>query len=166
MLTGPEKEILHLVENPELVFQFFIVFSRFEYALKRSGFLRPKEPAEADWEGYAKGLRGKFAAVGKPAFQDACEYLKREPPRKQIIDHGALGWKNTVQGEEESEECYLLRLVRTVRNNLFHGGKYPVPVGPVLDATRNRHLIESCLTVLQECLRLSPNVKHAFEEAV
>jgi hypothetical protein len=32
-------------------------------------------------------------------------------------------------------------LIRTVRNNLFHGGKSADPFGPVLEAARNRQLI-------------------------
>jgi hypothetical protein len=37
--------------------------------------------------------------------------LRLELPKKQIIDHGALGWKNSGWGEEESEEVYVLHLV-------------------------------------------------------
>jgi hypothetical protein len=33
------------------------------------------------------------------------------------------------------------------------------------DAGRDRRLIDSALAVLEECLRLSPNVRQVFEEA-
>jgi hypothetical protein len=37
----------------------------------------------------------------------------------------------------------------TVRNSLFHGGKYPYPFGPVVDVARNRQLLESSIAVLE-----------------
>jgi hypothetical protein len=165
MPKDPEEVILALVEDKDLIFRFFAVFSRFEYALKRRGFLKKQEQAEADWDSYANQLRGQFATVKAPVFKTAWGYLTSEPPKKQIVNWNSLGWKATVRGNSESIESYLLRLVRTVRNNLFHGGKYPYPVGPMSDAGRDRRLIESALVVLEECLRLSPNVRQAFEEA-
>jgi hypothetical protein len=41
-------------EDRMLVLQFFLVFARFEYALKRSGFLRGNESkVEPDWDRFA-----------------------------------------------------------------------------------------------------------------
>jgi hypothetical protein len=165
MLRSTEGAIFSIAEDKDLVFRFFAVFSRFEYALKRSKFLKPKDRAEADWDAYADDLRGRFTTVVVPAFKEACAYLIKKPPRTQIVLRDGLGWKKTVRRDTEVEERYVLRLVRTVRNNLFHGGKYPYPIGPVLDAARDRHLLECCLAVLEECLKLSPDVRRAFEEA-
>jgi len=165
MPKDPEEVILALVEDKDLIFRFFAVFSRFEYALKRHGFLKKKEQAEADWDSYANQLRGRFTTVKAPVFKTACDYLTSEPPKKQVVHANSLGWKAAVRANNESIESYLLRLVRMVRNNLFHGGKYPYPVGPMSDPGRNRRLIRSALAVLEECLRLSPNVRQAFEEA-
>jgi hypothetical protein len=165
MPKDPEEVILALVEDKDLIFRFFAVFSRFECALKRGGFLKKQERAEADWDSYVNQLRGQFATVKAPVFKTACDYLTSKPPDKQIVSGNSLGWKATVRGNNESIESYVIRLVRTVRNNLFHGGKYPYPVGPLSDAGRDRRLIESALAVLEECLRLSPDVRYAFEEA-
>lgn len=59
--------------NNELVVEFFYMFSRFEYALKRAGFLKRKpnemEPhAEPNWDTFANAIApdcpAGFAAVG------------------------------------------------------------------------------------------------------
>jgi len=56
-----------------------------------------------------------------------------------------------------------LRMVRSIRNNLFHGGKYNIEVHE--DTDRTEHLLRSSLVVLEECLELSPEVRLHFEEA-
>ena len=166
MIRHPEDVVLALVEDEKLVFKFFAIFSRFEYALKRTGFLRDQERAEADWDRYSTCLRGRFAVLGSLTFTDACAYLEQESPRQQVVDGTRLTWKACLRGNGESEESYVLRMVRTVRNNLFHGGKYPDPSGPVQEVARDRRLLGACITVLEECLRSSPEVRCAFEEVV
>ncbi len=37
----------------------------------------------------------------------------------------SMRWEKNSKSNGESDERYLLRLVRDVRNNLFHGGKVP-----------------------------------------
>lgn len=86
------------------------------------------------------------------------------PPRKQILSGSSLDWKATVARTGEQYESYVLRLVRIVRNNLFHGGKYPAPVGPLEEVGRNSLLLEASITVLKQCLRLSPELRAVFEE--
>ena len=148
------------VADRDLVFEFFAVFSRFEYALKRDGFLRTSQHGQAqpDWNKYGATLRGRFCGVRCRRFQDACKYLKTKPPKKQIVDHSSLGWQGNPKGPSESDEQYILRLVRTVRNNLFHGGKHPCPN----DTARNNKLLDVSLIVLQACLDLSPEVQNSF----
>jgi len=77
---------------------------------------------------------------------------------------GTLDWQPSVPCNSETDEAYLLRLVRTVRNNLFHGGKYPSPVCPDTDIDRNREMIRSCLVVLEFCLSLDQRVGEYFME--
>lgn len=162
------SESVRLIESlcidHELVLEFFAFFSRFEYSLKRSRFLKVGEKAEVNWDKYANSIRGKFAGIENLTFQNAVNYLMREPPRTQIIRGNELDWRYTVQGPGEHHECYILRLVRTIRNNLFHGGKYPHLIGPIVDDVRNRCLLQAGLTVLTECLTLSESVRYIFEE--
>jgi hypothetical protein len=157
------KTIDKLAVDRDLVFQFFAVFSRFECSLKRTGFLKKKHKAEANWVAYANSLRGRFGEIHIQAFEDAIRLLIQEPPRTQVVAGVALDWCDTVRGQGEHDERYILRLVTTVRNNLFHGGKYPSLVGRD-DMGRNRKLLQAGITVLGHCLDLSENVRSVFEE--
>ena len=153
--------------NGELVLEFFATFSRFEYALKRAHFVKPnRNDARPDWDSFADALNGKFAAITDPDFISAKSYLRNKPPCKQKVDKASsMGWKwlsNKPQETGESDERYFLRLVRDVRNNLFHGGKYPD--GPVDEPARNSQLLQACLTILDKCLPMNDFVARFFRE--
>ena len=163
-MLEPNKVIDSLLLDRELVLQFFALFSRFEYALKRSRFLKVGDKAEADWDKYGNSLRGLFGVVKDPVFHDAIECLLKKPPDTQVVLGNNLDWKGTLRGDGEHDERYILRLVCTVRNNLFHGGKYPPPFGPVDDVARNRQLLQAGIAVLSHCLDLSEDVRTKFEE--
>jgi len=150
--------------DKEIVFEFFSLFSRFEYALKRGGFLRKGKRAKPDWEAYADTLRGLFSKVNDEAFKRTCAYLKEIPPEKQIVIQYKMDWEKTTQKSGESEERYVLRLVRTVRNNLFHGGKYPYTFGPTRNDDRNRRLLKTSGVILKLCFSLSPDLRRIFIE--
>jgi hypothetical protein len=163
-MIEPTKDIETPTADRDLAFQFFAFFSRFEYSLKRSNFLRASDKAEPNWDTYANTLRGRFDAVQDQRFQAAVAFLLAEPPKTQIVSGNDLGWKNTVQGAGEYKERYVLRLISVVRNNLFHGGKYPYPFGPVDDAARDRRLLEAAISILKQCLDLSETVRTKFED--
>ena len=157
--------------NRELLLDFFLTFSRFEYALKNSGFFikhpdRPKspQPAEPDWDSFAVSLRTVFDSTKSVELKEACRYLVESPPNKQVIVNGAPAWE-TVARDQVTDFAFefLLRAVRIVRNNLFHGGKYNIELHETTERTEK--LLHSTLVVLRECLRLAPNVQSAFEEA-
>lgn len=151
--------------DKQLVFQFFVDFSRFEYALKRTGFLKYRDRrAEANWDTFANSVRAQLGDVRDPDFIEARRLLLSRPPQTQVAVGGKLGWQETGRGDGESEERYLLRLVRVVRNNLFHGGKYPYPFGPVAEPARDRELLQAGVVILQTCLTLSPEVAAFFGE--
>ncbi len=154
-------------DNSEIVLQFFVTFSRFEYALKRAGFVRRGDHnnASADWCRFARErLDARLADITDTEFEEARSYLLHEPPRKQIFveSEEIMQWRANSQRSRECEAEYLLRLVKDVRNNLFHGGKYPD--GPVSNQARNKRLLQACLTILEKCLSLDADVKHFFEE--
>lgn len=155
------KLIDSFVADREIVFKFFAVFSRFEYALKRTGFINNRTKAEANWDAFSNSIRGMFTNVLDENFMDAINFLQKAPPQTQIISANGLSWKDTYKGDGESNERYILRLVSTIRNNLFHGGKYPI--GPIKDTVRNHRLLVAGLTVLEHCLKLNQEVKAIFE---
>lgn len=73
------------IADPEVVYEFFILFSRFEFALKRAGFVPDKGWARPEWTEFAKTLSGKFSAINDPEFKDACENLTKSPPKRQFV---------------------------------------------------------------------------------
>lgn len=164
VMPEPEAVIDALAIDRTLALRFFATFSRFEYALKRTGYLKPGDKAEPNWDAYANSLRGRFPGIQDSLFRKAVEFLLKAPPKSQVVSGKDIDWQDTRLGNGEQHENYVLRLVRIVRNNLFHGGKYPTPTGPMEDVGRNKLLLESSISILKQCLELSPDVRAAFEE--
>ena len=160
-----------------MLLSFFLVFSRFEYALKASGyFKRPIETrydpqraptAEPDWDSFAVALRTRFPKEKREDLTEACNYLLAFPPNRQVILRDASGfaiaWETPVRRYNETDREFVLRMVRNVRNNLFHGGKYGAEIHENVE--RTERLIWSSLRVLEECLGVAPEVRRCFEEA-
>ena len=115
-----------LSENAkETVIEFFVVFSRFEYALKRAGYVSGNEKrASANWDKFASDIEDAFRPDQTAELQNAVTYLQNSPPRKQVVQDDELRWKDNTPSKNEPRLRWLLRLVRTVRNNLFHGEKF------------------------------------------
>ena len=148
----------------DLVHNFLLFFARFEYAMKRAGFLKGDEKkAEADWDKLAVDLRATFGTSTSVKFNEAVEYLCKHPPKKQIVIEGKLDWAAARQDQSESKSQYVLRLVRSVRNNLFHGGKFPEPTGPIAESARDRELLKHSLSVLTGCVGLEPRLQPWFK---
>ena len=147
--------------DAQVVLEFSARYARMEWALKSGGFLRSKKSgarAKADWDEYAETIRGKMRGV--TAAAGAIALLTANPPHEQRVDsEGELGWQAVDRREYKCEEGYLLRLVRTVRNNLFHGGQYDEPVGRMEEPARNRALLQACMVILNACVELSPELK-------
>lgn len=170
MISDHHKLIQSIAgDDGELVLEFFASFSRFECALKRARFVKegPYGCAIPDWNKFADKHEGRFVGIADQDFEKARSYLLAAPPQEQKVDAGvSMGWRwmpNHPQGTE-SDERHLLRLVRDVRNNLFHGGKYPT--GDVREEDlRNRKLLEACLTILDNCRSLDPDVGGFFRTA-
>jgi hypothetical protein len=144
-------------EDSRLIFEFFMVFSRIEFALKRSGYFRgDSNRAEPDWEKFSNTYQGKFDRLISPEFQQACEYYITHPPKKQVVHDDQVVWKENIQGEGESEFSWIIRSIRTVRNNLFHGGKFPY------DQVRDNTLLFHGLVILQEVMKYDRTLERIF----
>jgi hypothetical protein len=170
MRLVPDMRSIDTVVNRELLLDFFLTFSRFEYALKNSGCFvkhpeRPERPppAEADWDTFAVSVRNMFDSNKSEELREACRYLLESPPNKQVILNGAPAWETATHDPAVSELELLVRAIRVVRNNLFHGGKYNIEFHQTTERTEK--LLRSTLVVLRECLVLAPSVRQAFEEA-
>ena len=151
-------------EDRERVFRFLALFARSECALKCTGFVHAGRygQAEANWEEYADRVSESVAALSDATFVAAREALLNPPPMRQHLEGNRIRWRPNPRRPDETDTLYLLRVVRDVRNNLFHGGKYQD--GPVEELARDRRLIDNATAVLEACVELEPRVRAAFED--
>jgi len=150
-------------EDQKRIFRFFALFSRWECALKHH-FPRPGNygEAQAGWEDFGNEAADLITAIDSAGYEEARDYLLQNPPLRQHSENSQLIWKTNPKREKESDVNYLLRIVKDVRNNLFHGGKYQS--GPIVELARDRRLIEAASTVLEACVNVDPRIREAFDE--
>jgi len=149
----------------KLAWYFFVFFSRFEYALKRGGYLAEGSgKAEPNWDRFASKNSEKFQAIENARLKQAIDYFKSSPPRRQVRCDGHLDWSDPLKYTNGPLFVWLLLAIRTVRNNLFHGGKFPG--FPVADPSRDRDLIENAIVVLEHALPLDYLVSRTFHEGL
>ncbi|WP_063914674.1 hypothetical protein [Pseudomonas sp. p21] len=152
-------------ELPKLAIDFFIVFSRFECALKRSGTyaFSDRGRASADWDRFARDLGDDF--LRRVAAQGVAHELINCPPKRQVLlpNGRGLGWLDSVPVTTVVE---LFLAIRRVRNNLVHGAKYrdgATGLAVQLEgAERDDVLLDQSLTVLGLALEASANVQRYF----
>lgn len=139
--------------DEKLVLKFLYTFSRFEYALKRAGYLgRDGEAALAQWDRFENDLTALPAEELAPVLTCG-DYILATPPKKQVVNGRRLGWEDSAPTASRIKT--LLVYVCRVRNNLFHGGKFPE--GPVHDVARDRDLLRSGISALKALLKV-PNL--------
>ena len=151
-------------EDRRLAWHFFVFFSRMEYALKRtSRYLKNTPVAEPNWDRFGADHDERFRQSLLPVTDLAIDYLEANPPRKQIQVDGRMSWSEPRRSEEnEKQLTWLLLAIRTVRNNLFHGGKFPLI--PMPDPSRDRDILMNSLAILNAVLGLDKDVKSSFFE--
>jgi hypothetical protein len=101
-------------------FEFFYWYSRFEYALKENGYIKSGRYKEVfpDWN--------KFKLEHAIEFSPTQEFstLREAPPQCQAYRDDRCVWEELILDREETELGQALLILRTIRNNLFHGGKH------------------------------------------
>ncbi|MCP5078503.1 MAG: hypothetical protein GY951_10680 [Psychromonas sp.] len=137
-------------------------FSRAEYALKSAEYAIGNEnKVDPAWDRYANEIHDDFINIKEKPIVDAASYLLNNPPRKQVLEGNKVKFVNQTVDHKQKSTQQILRMVRTVRNNLFHGGKY------LLDGEqepgRNQELVASSLTVLKACISLKVEVNASYE---
>ena len=106
----------------KLAFQFFYSYSRFEFALKENRYLKSSRPgatAMPGWFEFAEKQHGMYQAS-----DEAKELIKASPKRQVVAAGNRLEWTTVDLKGCSSDLEKVIRLVQTVRNNLFHGGKH------------------------------------------
>ncbi|EGR0749060.1 TPA: hypothetical protein ACMDXS_004620, partial [Vibrio parahaemolyticus] len=109
----------------QLAIEFICTFSRLEYALKSTKFaLGNENRVEAWWDKFANTIHEQFIALDEPDLLAATNYILTSPPRKQVLENESLKFVPQQIDTNQKSTQQLILMVRTVRNNLFHGGKY------------------------------------------
>ena len=152
----------HLNIRTDLVIEFMAVFSRFEYALKSAGFAyggsKIVNPA---WDKFANEIHHQFEQIDDEPLRKSVKFLLEKPPRKQVLIDDKLSFKEQIIDKQQCTTQQSLKMIRTVRNNLFHGGKYCI--GEENEDGRNQQLVESSLKVLEHCCQLDKEVLASYK---
>ncbi len=150
-------------QDRRLAIKFFIFFSRLEFALKRTqyGLGDEEREAKANWDLFGSRHNDTFLARREGSLLAAWKYFDEHPPRKQILPCGRLDWSEEDRRDITQPELkWLLTMIRRVRNNLFHGGKFPLRA--IEEPSRDCTLLGHSLVVLQDCLEYDPAVREVF----
>lgn len=145
----------------QLAVAFFQEFARTEYALKASGWIRAgrNDDAHPDWDRFAREVGDRVLATLRHRGSYAADYILNHPPRKQVVRNGQLEWADSPLLDRTDKERLLL-LVRRIRNNLFHGGKFN---GRWFQPERSHELISNGLDILHACRQSDPRLLEAYE---
>jgi hypothetical protein len=132
--------------------------------LKNGGFAEGDEKkVAANWDIFANAIDAAFRAITDKDFKAAVHFLLNEPARKQNYENDLLGFTPLVLDPHQTEAQRTLLVVRTVRNNLEHGGKIQ-PEGEKQKG-RNERLVASSLLVLQHAAGLNDKVGTQFHSS-
>lgn len=130
----------------QIAFDFFFSYSRFEFALKVNGYLkshRTGDNAEPGWIEFVERWQSKYLVTGDATL------LLASPPERQVVGaDSVLAWEPVKLDGCKSDLAKIVRLVKTVRNNLFHGGKHGSAYWD--DPARTENLLNSSRAVLDE----------------
>jgi hypothetical protein len=141
-------------EVKDLVLSFFLNFSKFEYTMKCvPGYSSNNNGRfEADW----KKLKNYMSQnVPTDSVKVIVNKLKNKPPKKQ------KGPDKFVPFSYCCDWDFLITSLKTVRNNLFHGGKEQ------FDHTRDLELLRYCNEVISTLIEFGPeDLKQAFNQQI
>jgi len=134
-----------------LAFDFFYWFSRFEFALKENKFLKNDNvgaKAQPGWTNFVETWERAYS------LSDNARALCDARPEQQIVAaKGELIWQSVNLGDCTSDLARVVRLLKTVRNNLFHGGKHGGAGWD--DPIRTKLLLSESKSVLAELAKLA-----------
>lgn len=138
-------------ELKEIAFDFFYWFSRFEFALKENKYLESRvggSRAKPSWDKFIEDFADKYQLT-----KNGENLLTLNPTMQIVTNNSELEWKPVGLDNCKSDLARVVRLLKTVRNNLFHGGKHGA-VGWD-DKNRNRQLLANGKEVLDQLANLA-----------
>ena len=134
-----------------LAFDFFYWFSRFEFALKENKYLQNHvvgATALPGWNEFIKAFSASYKVTA-----EAQALLDAKPEQQVVEAHDELTWRAVDLTNCKSDLACLVRLLQTVRNNLFHGGKHGGAGWD--DPARTELLLQSGIQVLEQLASLA-----------
>ncbi len=153
-------------ENKTLLIEFFILFSRFEYALKTSiTFAEGNEKkVGANWSKFVSSISNAFISESNSDLKSAVEYIMLNPPNIQVFVDGNIKWRSREFLNNEPEINKLCQHIKDIRNNLFHGGKFNSINNQ--EISRDTLLLKSSMLVLNNWVQINDNVRDKFFEEI
>jgi hypothetical protein len=145
------------------VSEFYLTFSRYEFALKATGFAKQTDSgAQVDWDKLATSLGDLEALLGERRGQFD-ELIDRPPKRLNLVGENQLKWQEDSPKSTWGPTRVFLYRVQSVRNNLMHGSKFIEQES--IDPARERKLLSSAVSALAIILDRLPSTKDAFNSA-
>jgi hypothetical protein len=145
--------------SKEVIYDFFITFSRFESALQNTTRFIKNDTGEANWDIFASSIRMTFKSGKSKQLKEAVNYILENPPKRIAEKDGRLVWEDSILGKKEPEAHKLNIYIRRIRNNVLHGGKFNGVYSP---ESRNFRLINYALVVLNDWLDYDKEVRENF----
>ena len=155
------KDIVN-TQGQEKIFEFFIVFARFECAMKNNtNYVDVRyNRVYVNWDRFTMAISERFNQDTSEQLNSAVNYILENPPKFQSIQNENTVWVRRNIPENTPITNQLGLHIRTIRNNLFHGGKFSGVYEP--DVSRNYRLIDSSLIILNNWLDIEEDLKIEF----
>jgi hypothetical protein len=142
----------------ELALKFFLVFAWFENIFKYLGYWEDRGYIKIDWMRFGGELSDSFDPERSPELKKAYDFLIGEAPRNQRPRDDEIIWVDIAPRADATPLEEVLFHVNTVRNNFFHGGKFP------RFRKRDAKLLKACLVILKECVEIHPFLMDYYRE--
>jgi hypothetical protein len=138
-------------ELKDVSFDYFYWFSRFEFALKEKEYLKNHDigaNAEPSWDEFHEKNKTEYVAS-----EEARQLIELHPERQFVAESGKLDWRPVGTSHCGNDLCKVIAMLKTVRNNLFHGGKHGD--NDIDSKERNLKLLSLGKVVLDQLARLA-----------
>lgn len=140
-------------KNGKLILDFILWFSRLEFAMKSTpGFYKPN-PLSPNWQSIYQLLINQQIPQ---SLSNTIIYLRENPPN---IQADVEDWQPIPNN---TDWVLLIKSLKTVRNNLFHGGKHVG--GRILQEERDVLLLTHGLLIIKEIVKAAPEQIQVFFE--
>lgn len=155
------------------IFEFFVVFSRFEFALKERGYIKRKEEgknAEPDWDAFLKINKDNFIVTEDCSVSFQYLTTPETAPNRQKLFYTTESGEEVIKTNWSEQKIDIntpdlkkvIDSIKLVRNNLFHGGKYGDKSW--CDFTRTSNLLRHSISMLFVLKELDEYISAYFED--